>query len=79
MNINIGANFNRPYFIKSFREFWKKWHISLSSYIKDYLYLPLGGNRNNLLTNSIVLLFCMTISGFCHGASFFFIFWGYSH
>ena len=79
INIHIGANFNRPYFIKSFREFWKKWHISLSSYIKDYLYLPLGGNRNNLLKNSIVLLFCMTISGFWHGASFFFIFWGFSH
>lgn len=79
LNINIGANFNKPYFAKSFKDFWKRWHISLSTYIRDYLYLPLGGKKNNFFTNSIVLLFCMTISGFWHGASFFFIFWGFSH
>ena len=79
ININIGANFNQPYLSKTFKEFWKRWHISLSSYIRDYLYIPLGGNRGNMITNSIILLFCMTVSGFWHGASFFFIFWGLMH
>ena len=79
ININIGANFNRPYLSKTFKEFWKRWHISLSTYIRDYLYIPLGGNKNNVLINSLILLFCMTASGFWHGASFFFILWGFMH
>jgi D-alanyl-lipoteichoic acid acyltransferase DltB (MBOAT superfamily) len=79
VNINVNANFNRPYFTKSFREFWKRWHISLSNFVRDYLYIPLGGNQNSKLKNYFIILTCMILSGFWHGASYFFIFWGFAH
>lgn len=79
VNINISANFNRPYFTQTFKEFWKRWHISFSNFIRDYIYIPLGGNKNSLYVNTLVLLFCFFVSGLWHGASFFFILWGFMH
>ncbi|MBU5449877.1 MBOAT family protein [Acetivibrio sp. MSJd-27] len=72
-------NFNYPYISKSIQEFWRRWHISLSSWFRDYLYIPLGGNRKGktrtYLNNGIVFLLC----GLWHGASWTFAFWGLYH
>ncbi len=72
-------NFNYPYISKSIQEFWRRWHISLSSWFRDYLYIPLGGNRkSNLITyRNLIIVFLAT--GFWHGASWNFIFWGGWH
>jgi len=76
---NIPANFNRPYFSNSFKNFWERWHISLSSFIKDYIYIPLGGNRKGKLRTSINIILAMALAGAWHGASFFFLLWGILH
>lgn len=70
-------NFNYPYISRSITEFWRRWHISLSSFFKDYLYIPLGGNRKgNVYVNLLVVFIC---TGLWHGASFNFLFWGLWH
>lgn len=66
-------NFNYPYISKSIREFWRRWHITLSEFFRDYLYIPLGGNKNHVYLN-IMIVFALT--GFWHGASRNFIIWG---
>ena len=66
-------NFNYPYIAKSATDFWRRWHISLSSFFKDYLYIPLGGNRRKATRNLFVVWF---LTGLWHGASWNFIFWG---
>ena len=66
-------NFNYPYISKSITEFWRRWHMSLSSFFRDYVYIPLGGNRRHQLVNLGVVWF---LTGFWHGASWNFIFWG---
>jgi alginate O-acetyltransferase complex protein AlgI len=66
-------NFNYPYISKSFTEFWRRWHISLSSFFRDYLYIPLGGNRSHYLRNLFIVWF---LTGLWHGASWNFILWG---
>ena len=66
-------NFNYPYIAKSATDFWRRWHISLSSFFKDYLYIPLGGNRRKAARNLFVVWF---LTGLWHGASWNFIFWG---
>ena len=72
-------NFNRPYLARSFSEFWRRWHISLSTWFKDYLYIPLGGNRvgGRTLLRNIWVVFL--VSGLWHGASWTFVFWGALH
>jgi alginate O-acetyltransferase complex protein AlgI len=88
-NIAIGAaktlgfylspNFNTPYFSTSFTDFWRRWHISLSSWFKDYVYIPLGGNKKSKWRTNINLLLTFTLSGLWHGAAFTFILWGFLH
>jgi alginate O-acetyltransferase complex protein AlgI len=73
------VNFKRPYFAKSIQEFWSRWHISLSTWFRDYLYIPLGGNRVSTFKWYRNLLIVFTISGLWHGANWTFIIWGALH
>ena len=79
LGFNFKENFNYPYISKSIKEFWKRWHISLSTWFKDYLYIPLGGNKKGALLTYRNLLIVFFITGFWHGASYNFIFWGLFH
>ena len=72
-------NFNFPYISTSIQEFWRRWHISLSSWFKDYLYIPLGGNRNGESRTYFNLIVVFLLTGFWHGASWSFIVWGLFH
>ena len=72
-------NFNHPYISRSVTEFWKRWHISLSSWLRDYLYVPLGGNRRGKARTYVNLLLTMVLGGFWHGANWTFILWGAWH
>ncbi len=76
LNLRVPENFNRPYFSTSLQEFWRRWHISLSSWIRDYIYIPLGGNRARRAFN---LLAAMFICGLWHGAAWNFALWGLYH
>ena len=79
LGINIMDNFKTPYLAKSVSEFWSRWHISLSTWFRDYLYIPLGGNRVKLLRWTLNVLVVFTISGLWHGASWTFVVWGVLH
>lgn len=79
LGIDLGKNFNRPYISQSFSEFWQRWHISLSTWLRDYLYIPLGGNRNGTYKTYRNLMLTMLIGGFWHGASWNFLIWGGLH
>ncbi len=72
-------NFNSPYRAKSITDFWRRWHISLSSFLRDYLYIPLGGNRKGNSRTVINLLLVMLIGGLWHGAQWTFVIWGGMH
>jgi alginate O-acetyltransferase complex protein AlgI len=72
-------NFNFPYLARNIIDFWKRWHISLSLWIKDYLYIPLGGGRNGVKRKYLNLMAAMTICGLWHGSAWTFIFWGFLH
>ncbi len=72
-------NFNYPYVSGSVQEFWRRWHISLSSWFRDYLYIPLGGNRRGQVRTYINLVIVFAATGFWHGASFSFVVWGLYH
>jgi len=77
--IELPENFNLPYLSTSFSEFWKRWHISLSGWLKNYLYISLGGNRISALRTKINLLVTMCLGGLWHGASWNFLIWGFLH
>ncbi|HMR46134.1 MAG TPA: MBOAT family O-acyltransferase [Bacteroidia bacterium] len=79
MGIDININFLAPYQSASITEFWRRWHISLSSWLRDYLYIPLGGNRKGEVRTYINLFITMLLGGLWHGASLNFIFWGALH
>lgn len=79
LGFDININFLSPYQSASITEFWRRWHISLSSWLRDYLYIPLGGNRNGKFRQSLNLAATMLIGGFWHGANWTFIFWGGLH
>lgn len=79
MGFELMKNFDRPYFSKSISEFWRRWHISLSTWFKDYLYISLGGNRVALPRACFNLFFVFMISGLWHGANWTFIIWGAIH
>lgn len=72
-------NFNRPYFSYSITEFWRRWHISLSRWLRDYVYIPLGGNRKGEGRAYMNILATFTVSGIWHGANLTFIVWGFIH
>lgn len=72
-------NFNYPYISKSIQEFWRRWHISLSTWFKEYVYIPLGGNRKGKLRTYGNLFIVFLLTGFWHGASLTFVFWGLFH
>ncbi len=72
-------NFNRPYIARSVREFWKRWHISLTNFFRDYLYIPLGGNRLGTARTYANLLIVFFLTGLWHGASWNFVVWGMIH
>lgn len=73
------ANFKAPYFSTTLREFWRRWHITLSSWLRDYLYIPLGGNRFGAFRTYLNLLITMGLGGLWHGANYTFIIWGLLH
>ena len=77
--IKLNRNFNVPYISTSFTEFWKRWHISLSSWFRDYVYISLGGNRVGKLINYRNLIITFIVSGLWHGANYTFIAWGAIH
>lgn len=79
MGFDIPMNFNLPYTAKSMTEFWQRWHISLSTWLRDYLYIPLGGNRKGKFQTYINLFVTMLLGGLWHGASWNFVFWGGLH
>lgn len=79
LGYDFDVNFNSPYFSASFSEFWTRWHISLSSWLRDYLYIPLGGNRKGQRRTMINLSLTMLLGGLWHGASWHFVLWGALH
>lgn len=79
LGISLPENFNQPYLSRSVTEFWRRWHISLSNWLRDYLYIPLGGNRGSGLLTYRNLLLTMLIGGLWHGAALTFVVWGGLH
>ncbi len=75
----ILENFNFPYISRSIKEFWRRWHISLSTWFRDYVYIPIGGNRNGPYKTYFNLFLVFVLTGFWHGATWSFIFWGIFH
>jgi len=79
LGIWLPLNFNRPYLASSIRDFWHRWHITLSRWLRDYLYIPLGGSRHGSGRTVLVLLVTMLLGGLWHGAAWTFVFWGFLH
>jgi len=79
LGFDLMQNFRTPYLSKNFREFWHRWHISLSTWFRDYIYIPLGGNRVSKSRWMFNILLTFTISGLWHGASMTFVIWGFLH
>ncbi len=79
LGINLLDNFNRPYFAKTVTEFWRRWHISLTTWFRDYIYFPMGGNRVSKLRWMFNTVVVFVISGLWHGAAYTFLIWGALH
>jgi D-alanyl-lipoteichoic acid acyltransferase DltB (MBOAT superfamily) len=79
LGFDLMTNFRRPYFSQSITEFWRRWHISLSTWLKDYIYIPLGGNRKGAFRQKLNLLITFLLSGLWHGAAWHFVIWGLLH
>lgn len=79
MGFTLMENFNTPYFACSIKEFWRRWHISLSTWFRDYLYIPLGGNRRGKARKYVNLMITFLVSGLWHGASWNYVVWGGIH
>ncbi len=79
LGFELMNNFNRPYFSVSITDFWRRWHISLSTWLKDYVYIPLGGSRCSRARNYLNIMVTFLVSGIWHGANWTFIVWGLLH
>ena len=79
LGFHLPDNFNMPYFALNIADFWRRWHISLSTWLRDYLYIPLGGNRHGRARMYVNILVTMLLGGLWHGAGWTFIFWGFYH
>jgi alginate O-acetyltransferase complex protein AlgI len=79
LRIRLPTNFNRPYISASPVEFWRRWHITLSHWLRDYLYIPLGGNRLGQARQVANLMITMVLGGLWHGANWSFLIWGFIH
>ncbi len=79
MGFRLGLNFDSPYQSRNLTEFWRRWHISLSSWLRDYVYIPLGGNRKGTVRTYVNNFLTMLIGGLWHGAAWKFVFWGAMH
>ncbi|HQF25013.1 MAG TPA: MBOAT family protein [Polyangiaceae bacterium] len=79
MGVRFNLNFNSPYKAHNLQEFWHRWHISLSTWLRDYLYIPLGGSRNGSFNTYKNLMITMLLGGLWHGAGWQFMFWGFLH
>lgn len=77
--IRLEQNFKQPYFTVSIKDFWRRWHVSLSSWLRDYVYIPLGGNRNGVNRKRLNLMLVFAVSGLWHGAGFHYFMWGILH
>ena len=78
-NIKLPINFNSPYKALNIQDFWRKWHITLSRFLRDYIYIPLGGNKKGRTRTYVNLMVTFIIGGFWHGAGWTFLFWGFLH
>jgi alginate O-acetyltransferase complex protein AlgI len=79
LGYELARNFDAPYLSRNVREFWQRWHISLSTWLRDYLYIPLGGNRGGPLRAARNLMLTMLLGGLWHGANWTFVLWGFLH
>lgn len=79
LGISLGKNFNHPYFAQSIQDFWRRWHISLSTWLRDYVYIPLGGNRKGVKRKYLNIMVVFFVSGLWHGVGAQFIVWGLLH
>jgi alginate O-acetyltransferase complex protein AlgI len=79
LGIDLMENFDRPYAARSFRDFWHRWHISLSTWFRDYVYIPLGGNRTGPVRQRVNVVITIVLSGLWHGAGWTFLLWGAMH
>ena len=79
LGIDLIKNFNHPYFAESVQDFWRRWHISLSSWLRDYVYIPLGGNRRGMCRKYVNVLLVFAVSGLWHGTGMNFLVWGLLH
>ena len=79
LGIKLPENFNAPYLSQSISDFWKKWHITLSNWIKNYVYIPMGGSRKGIYQSYVNIFIAMLVSGIWHGAGYNFLIWGSLH
>ena len=79
LGFTLPVNFDAPYFSRTLQEFWRRWHISLSSWLRDYLYIPLGGSRRGAARTYLNLFLTMLLGGLWHGAGWMFLLWGGLH
>lgn len=76
LGINLSENFDEPYKATSIKDFWKRWHLTLTTWLTDYVYIPLGGNRNGALHKYLNIMIVFLVSGIWHGANWTFVVWG---
>src|SRR6185295_2592996 len=79
LGFELMRNFEQPYFATNITDFWRRWHISLSTWLRDYLYIPLGGNRRGPARTYVNLMLTMLLGGLWHGAAWNFVLWGLWH